>query len=253
MSDPQGALSATLLRADQVARFHEDGFAVVDRLIDPAAVEELRTAYDDALSGAPPANDQRLGGQTRVIHRASQSHPVFASNAAVDAARQLATQILGRDAELTFDMLVFKPPGHLHETSWHQDAAFIRKPTAIPGLLIPTYTLMFWVALDDVDPENGCMHFLPGYHRKPLLAHEVVAGDPYDNERLLAIADLESQVDLSRAVAAPLAAGGCTIHGDCTPHYTPGNRSTDRPRRAYVFHMRARGHQRRHDSHPLAP
>ena len=81
------------------------------------------------------------------------------------------------------------------------------------------------------------MHFAPILHTQPLIAHVVAGGDPDDPGRLLAIDEPERRLDLSLAVAAPLPAGGCTIHSYGTPHYTPPNRSSDRPRRAYIFNL----------------
>ncbi|MFZ0658894.1 MAG: hypothetical protein WAM05_09260, partial [Candidatus Binataceae bacterium] len=48
-------------------------------------------------------------------------------------------------------------------------------------------------------------------------------------------ADPERVLDLNRAVACPLRAGGATVHNYGTPHFTPPNRSATRPRRAYIF------------------
>ena len=96
---------------------------------------------------------------------------------------------------------------------------------------------MFWLALDDVDTDNGCMHFIPGKHLEPLLPHHVASGAPDDPSRLLAIDDPRSMLDLSSAIACPLTAGGATMHSAGTPHYTSGNRTTDRPRRAYIFNF----------------
>ena len=81
------------------------------------------------------------------------------------------------------------------------------------------------------------MHFLPGEHRAPLHDHYVAGGEPTYSQRLLAIREPEQVLDLQRAVACPLRAGGATVHGYGTPHFTPGNRTPDRPRRAYIFNF----------------
>jgi hypothetical protein len=44
-------------------------------------------------------------------------------------------------------------------------------------------------------------------------------------------------LDLKSAVACPLRAGGATVHNYGTPHFTPPNRSANRPRRAYIFNF----------------
>lgn len=229
------------LAESQVRRFHTDGFLRVDALVDAATVASLRVAYDELIEGRADAPfDRQLGGITRQVMHPSFSHPVFESNAALDAGRAIAAQLYpGRTIGRTFDMLISKPPGHPHETPWHQDFAYKFSPMTHAGAEIPDGIVQFWLALDDADVENGCMHFLPGRHREPLLEHHVASGDPQDDARLLAISNVERRVDLARAVACPLSAGGCTLHDYGTPHFTPPNCSADRPRRAYIFNFAA--------------
>jgi ectoine hydroxylase-related dioxygenase (phytanoyl-CoA dioxygenase family) len=226
------------LTPEQQQAWQRDGFVVIERLIGEAALASLRAAYDDILSRrVPAAGDRMLGGITRQVMMACTAHPAFRQNEALDEAAEIAEQLLGEPPARTFDMLIDKPPGHPHATPWHQDMSYAGFPLAPAGAAIPLETIQFWVALDDVDAENGCMHFLPGHHTRPLLAHRVAAGLPSEDSRLLELVDAERQVDLSRAVAAPLRAGGATLHSYGTPHYTPPNRTQDRPRRAFIFNL----------------
>lgn len=219
-------------------RWTADGFLVLDRLVDDAGVAELRGAYDDILGREVAADgDRMLGGRTRQVMMPSRSHPVFADNAGYRAGLAIARELLGADARRAFDMLIYKPPRHPHETPWHQDVAYDAVPTYPAGRPVPQRTIQFWVPLDDVDTENGCMHFIPGYHAGPSLKHRVVSGRPTDPDRLLALADPARQVDLGRVVAAPLPPGGATLHAPGTPHCTSANRSPDRPRRAYILNV----------------
>lgn len=221
----------------QLRRYNEDGFLVIDRLADDETVTGLRQAYEDVLDGRVTASgDRLLGDEIRQVMRPSKAHPVFDRNAALEAATEIAHQVV-RDAARSFDMLIYKPPGHAEVTPWHQDMAYAGRPFAPAGIDITQWVLQVWIALDDVDEENGCMQFLPGYHTQPLREHYVASGDPDDDSRLLALVHPEQQVDLRRVVAAPLQAGGATIHSPGTPHYTGPNRSTDRPRRAYIINF----------------
>jgi ectoine hydroxylase-related dioxygenase (phytanoyl-CoA dioxygenase family) len=229
------------LTPSQVERYHAEGFLAIERLVDDATVAMLRAAYDELLDGvAAPPFDRQLGGITRQIMHPSFRHPAFDVNPAVEAAREIVSELYpDRTVGRTFDMLIFKPPGHPHETPWHQDHSYTFRPVTRAGAAIPDGFVQFWLALDDADVENGCMHFLPGLHRAPLLEHVVASGNPDDDSRLLALRDPERQADLRRTVACPLPAGGCTLHDYGTPHYTPPNRSSDRPRRAYIFNLAA--------------
>jgi ectoine hydroxylase-related dioxygenase (phytanoyl-CoA dioxygenase family) len=232
----------TELTPAELAAYHRDGFAVMPDFIDADVVAELRQAYDEIIEREVDApGDRMLGGITRQVMFPAQAHPVFNRNAAIAVARRLAAQVFESDDVVrTFDMLIYKPPGHPHPTPWHQDMSYAEMPVARAGLRIPLETIQFWVALDDADAENGCMHFIPGQHTKPLLDHHVASGEPEDEGRLLALVDPDAQLNLSAAVCGAIPAGGATMHSFGTPHYTPPNSSTDRPRRAYIFNLAER-------------
>jgi hypothetical protein len=70
-----------------------------------------------------------------------------------------------------------------------------------------------------------------------MLAHRVARGRPDDDSRQLALID----PNIAGAVACPLRAGGCTMHFEGTPHFTGGNRTEGRHRRAYIFNLRPAG------------
>ncbi len=229
------------MQSAEVERFREDGFLSIPRLADAATVAEIAAVYDAMLSGEidASATDQPLGRITRQIMVPSTYHPVFRDNSALDAARPIAAALLGvPDPQPVFDMLIYKEPGQTATTPWHQDYSYAEMPFTPAGTPVPwDGYVQFWLALDDVDEANGCMHFIPGAHRGPLLDHYIAGGDEDYSQRLLAISDPEDELDLTSAVACPLAAGGATVHSYGTPHFTSGNRTTDRPRRAYIFNF----------------
>lgn len=226
------------LTHQQIDEYHRTGFLVVEQLIDAETVRELRTAFHELVADeGRAAGDRMLGGITRQIMLPSEAHECFADNRALRAAQRIGEQLTGEAVERVFDMLIFKAAGHPYDTPWHQDMAYSASPTALAGTTIPLETLQFWVALEDVDVENGCMHFIGGQHTKPLLEHVVASGKPSDDGRLLALRSPEDQLDLNTVIAAPIAAGGCTIHSYGTPHYTPPNQSATRPRPAYIFNL----------------
>jgi hypothetical protein len=235
---------------DQAAvdQFKRDGFLVFPRLADGETVAALGAAYDAMLSGEidVSATDNPLGRKVRQIMMPSIYLEIFRANAAIDAGREIARALLGTPSPSpVFDMLIYKEPGQLAETPWHQDFSYSQMPFAAAGLSIPTdEVVQFWLTLDDVDEDNGCMHFIPGAHRNPLLDHYIAGGEADYSQRLLAIREPEAALDLSAAVACPLRAGGATVHNYGTPHFTTGNRTTDRPRRAYIFNF-ASPHLRR--------
>lgn len=229
-----------MLAAEQVARFWDDGFLAIDRLVDDDVVDALRAAYDDIVGfRVESTTDRWLGGITRQVLVPSMVHPLFDENPALEAGREVMRALYGcAHANRIYDMLIDKPPRHPHETPWHQDAAYLQKPVAPPGFRMPLVSVQFWVALDDVDADNGCMQFVPGLHRDGTVAHHVASGHPDDDGRLLGIDD-PAAIGASAAVACALRPGGATIHTVMTPHYTGPNITADRPRRAYIFNLLA--------------
>ena len=223
------------LSPEVLKQMNKDGFMSVDRLIDPATLVEVRSYYDRFVRGEIDCGEHngKLGGKIHQILLPAKYEPYFQDNPALTAGKKLASQILGHDVKLVFDMLIDKPAGNLNETPWHQDYAYTAEPFAPAGTEIAHLSLQFWLALDDVDIDNGCMQFLPGYQRQPLKEHYIASGDPKSSRRLLSMKD----VDASGAIVCPLNAGGCTIHEYGTPHYTGPNHTVDRNRRAYIFNL----------------
>ena len=223
------------LSPELIEQFDKDGFLSVHTLVDPATLEKLRAYYDRFVRGEISCGEDngKLGGKIHQIMFPARHEPYFQDNPALTAGKSLARQLLGHEAKLVFDMLIDKPAGTLNETPWHQDYAYTAEPFAPAGTKMTALSLQFWVALDDVDIDNGCMQFLPGYHHKPLMEHYVASGDPKAPRRLLAM----KHVVPSEAIVCPLPAGGCTIHQYGTPHYTGPNHTSNRNRRAYIFNL----------------
>src|SRR5439155_15894504 len=94
-----------------------------------------------------------------------------------------------------------------------------------------SYAFNLWIPLQQATMENGCMQFVPGSHRLPVLTHHCIGND--SRVHGLEVDDVP-EADKSLAVACPLPPGGCTIHHNRTLHYT-GPNTSDIPRRAYIL------------------
>ena len=81
-----------------------------------------------------------------------------------------ASQLLGGAVRFWHDQLFCKPPRHGGVVAWHQDYSYWTRTT-------PMAHLTCFIALDDTDLENGCLHHVPGTHRWPLLPITGLAGD----------------------------------------------------------------------------
>lgn len=145
-------------------------------------------AYDDFLRGKVAAEiDGMLGSVIRQVYRPCDYHPVFHDNPAVALGKAYARRLLGADVQFAFDLLLYKEPGNSNETPWHQDAAYFKVPLAEAGTLVSQSAIQFWIPLDDVDEDTGCMRFIGGRQKEPLMQHYVASDAPDNRQRLLAL------------------------------------------------------------------
>ena len=93
--------------------------------------------------------------------------------------------------------------------------------------------LTCWIALDDSDVDNGCVHYIPGSHRWDLLPITGLAGDMAAIREVL---DDEQWAQFNDPVAVEVAAGECTFHHPLMVHGSHANR-TARSRRAVVVNL----------------
>jgi hypothetical protein len=165
--------------------------------------------------GAGPA-----GGPPEIleINHTAELEPELANTLTFRRCHELAAALLDSPVEHRFDHAIYKPAFNGRATAWHQDGAYTDDPTLL--------TVHFWVPVQDVTVEMGCMQFIPGSHREPLRRHHRL-------EQLRHVHALEADnVDPARAVACPLRAGDATVHFWRTLHYT-GPNLTPLPRLAW--------------------
>lgn len=221
--------STFALTSDQLEFYREQGYVAISSVTTSEELQILRRIHDEMFEvklGFGDGNhfdfagDETGGGFAYPqMLMPSNYRPELANTLLRSRGLSIAKQILGPDAKFVFDHALRKPAGG-PATPWHQDVAFYPL-----GTRYDTFTI--WVALDDVDSQNGCMEFVPGSHEGPLHRHRSINNDP----RIHGIEALE--VDHSRAVACPLKAGGATLHHRSTLHYTAPN-VTGEARRAYA-------------------
>ena len=98
---------------------------------------------------------------------------VMYSSQLVDA----MTKVIGPNIKAASNQLVYKHPGDTRPYDWHQDNGF--------GPLDPYTTVSCWMALDDVNENNGCLWVIPGSHKLGQLKHNEERG----RERIVEVSD----------------------------------------------------------------
>ena len=143
--------------------------------------------------------------------------------------RALLETVIGVPLELAADQILMKPPEIGTAKPYHQDNAYFR---CDPG----DHVVTAWIALDDVDEENGCLRYIDGSHRQPILPHELVPGEPHNKVPPPEV--IERVLAGTRESIAPVGIGGVVLHHSHTLHTSHVNRS-QRWRRGYATHWAA--------------
>lgn len=220
------------------ASYDRRGFAVVHRFLDAAELDELR------------ANLQRYVCQ--IVPTLPDSEAFYEDRARPETLKQLNR--MGRDAyfhhlmqdakwtalaqglvgePVTADQPEWfnKPPKTNHVTPPHQDNYYF--------CLAPPNVVTIWVALDDVDAENGCLRYVAGSHLGGFRRHS--------KSKVLGFSqgiDDYSHEDFAREVAVPLQAGDAVAHHGMTIHRADGNLSVTRQRRSLALVFKGQSCQR---------
>lgn len=130
--------------------------------------------------------------------------------------------LAGHKPLLLGDAIFMKPPRCGSAKPYHQDNFYFRCHPA-------DQVVTAWIALDDADIGNGCLHYIDGSHRWPVLPHYAVRGEAYNS------APPAELIDVSKESPAPVRKGGVVFHHSQTLHTSRRNES-DRWRRGYASH-----------------
>ncbi len=225
-----------MLDQAQLDKFQRDGFTLGWQVLTEAEVDELRdelarVTSDDPGPGPRPVSIQNLAGDEAApvwqivnIWQASDAFRRLAFNPSLIEAA--ATLIDARQLRIWHDQIQYKPAGTGGVNPWHQDSPLW------PVLEPKDAQITVWVALDDVDEENGCMSMVPGSHTWGNVMDELRKVPSYDET------PTTFQGHEVNRVLCPVPAGWVHFHHPLTWHGSHANRS-GRPRRAIALHYMA--------------
>lgn len=232
--ESRAAAAAFRLSAEQVRRFEEDGYVAGVRVLAAAALDAVREAVERLREGKSPHAD-RLYEVEADYYRDPGRHafhclggwrvePALHDLVFHPAATVPAAQLLGLERlRLWHDQVFYKPPRHPGVVAWHQDFSYWTRT-------LPMNHVTLNVVLDDTMVENGCLHYVPGSHRWPLLP-PVSFGQDMEAFRDFLPAELRARF---RPVPVELRAGEASFHHPLTVHGSYENRRPA-PRRAAVL------------------
>lgn len=209
-------------------RFDRDGYVALPGFLDQgevaALMEELGRYIREVVPTLDPTEvkyeDKSNLDSLKQLHRLAAHDQFFMAMYAEGKFKQLADTLLG-EAKVTGNMQYFdKPPGVNKPTPAHQDGYYF--------MIEPCEGLTMWLALDDVDEENGCVRYVTGSHRKGMREHAESGILGFSQSMV----DFGRDDDVSNEVAMPASPGDLLVHHALTIHRAEGNSSTSRHRRS---------------------
>lgn len=226
--------------AEQRNFFNENGYLVVEDILSPEALRELRGMVDQVLDGALKPEYPNLKGsledfsiqwepavkddasiprreKIRIVFHLCHTHSFFWRHATRPEILDVARNVLAPELKIYTDQMFVKPPRHGSAVPLHQDSGYWL--AAEPNLI------NCWMALDDSMVENGCVRFIPGSHHKLLPHHH------FDGPNSLGLFDEE--VELEKEIPIEVKAGSAVFHHSLLIHRSLPNNS-DRIRRGLV-------------------
>lgn len=222
-----------MLSKAQITDFHSKGFLNGGKVLDDDTVDVLRNEIMRVIEESDRTDipqavlNRNLGDNpekpVRQIVNIWQASPPFKE---LVSNKQIATglqQLTGAtELRIWHDQIQYKPPQVGGVNMWHQDAPYW-------PILEPMTEVSAWVALDDVDVDNGCMSMVPGSH---------LWGDNIDYIHTLE--DFDAMPDTFdghtiEVVPCPVKKGEVHFHHALTWHGSHANTST-KPRRAIAIH-----------------
>lgn len=152
------------------AGFRRDGYAVARGFMDRAEVADVNRRIDALIARLPDLDERtafyEVPGDPETIMRLQNFGRYDRGLQALYESGRLtglAADLLDDAAVPTTLQWFAKPPRVGKVTPPHQDGFYFK--------LEPSEALTFWIALDAVDQENGCIRYLPGSHRRGYRPH----------------------------------------------------------------------------------
>ena len=221
-----GQVSSARARDDA---FGEDGFVHMSGFFSPRQIAEVLANIDRYIREVVPAapatdvfyEDKARPETLKQLIRLHARDAFFRRLLEEGSLRETAARLLGEAVRPINQQVFIKPPGgDSRPTPPHQDGFYFH--------LEPCIAATLWLALDDVDAENGCLRYVRGSHRRGVRPHQRTTTLGFSQ----GVSDFGTPEDVANEVACTARAGDLVAHHAMTIHRADANRAPDRPRRA---------------------
>ena len=200
-----------MLTRKQIDYYNERGYIFPIDMFSDEEVVTNRNYFDSLLKMASDAGLDSYsvnGWQTHCqgIYDLVMNEPIL----------DYVEDIIGPNVVCTMTHYFSKAPGDIMSVYWHQDASFWG--------LTPSKVVTVWIAVDDVDVENGAMKFFPGTHTLGRIPFEWVT----DKESGVLNQHVHNPERYGDPVSIELKAGQISLHTDMLLHGSQPNPSKRR-------------------------
>jgi len=212
--------------------FERDGYIAISELYNKDEIADININVDRFVRDVVPTmptsrvyyEDKTNASTLKQIQMMFEYDSYFSNLMNHGTVRTIAESLL-QEAVVPINMQLFnKPQGTGGPTPPHQDGYYFH--------LSPCRAVTGWLALEAVDQENGCIHYVRGSHKSADFR-------PHGKSNVLGfsqgITDFGNDSDIQNSVGFPGPAGTFLMHDARTIHFADPNQSVDRSRRALGF------------------
>ena len=213
------------------AQFEVDGYVVLRKFFAEDEMQKLLANLDRFVREVVPFlsretvfyEDRNVASTLKQVQQLGQHDPWFDGLLLDGRLRSLAETLLSATV-VPMNLQYFnKPPQIGLLTPPHQDGYYFK--------LEPSDAVTMWLALDEVDEENGCVRYVKGSHKRGMRDHARTQTLGFSQ----GIVDYPSEPDKKFEVAETAQPGDLLVHHALTIHRADGNHSHSRNRRALGF------------------
>lgn len=170
----------------QLARYHADGYVLVNELFSREEIDLLRLTAkaDKVLDDHAYGRDDGEGGTVRLSLWNHPGNGIYGMVARCHRLTDAAEQILDDEAYHYHSKMIMKDAKVGGAWAWHQDYGYWYQN----GVLTPNLVSVF-IAVDVATQENGCLQVIRGSHQGGRIDHQLTGeqagADPERVEALL--------------------------------------------------------------------
>lgn len=214
------------LTSKEVEQYNENGFVLIKNGCSHDLIDAFNSHIHSIRSASEMPNWAAVKDENRFKVRVFNPHlhDGFALQMMkLPVVSGALAQLMGDKAVGVQSMYFYKEPGAKGQAA-HQDYFYIRNH---PNTMVAGY-----IAMEDIDEENGCLWVIPGSHKLGLLKHVEVKNK---NEHEPGTDETEG-VDLSKEIPVRMKKGDILFFHNLLIHSSTKNRSENRWRKSYVCH-----------------